>query len=77
MTYAGLGVFLIFLQAPHEIHPVADEVERIFHRTWMYVAHASEVPEPGDYVVRQVALGNGGDDDAVPEQRRREVGAEH
>jgi phenylpropionate dioxygenase-like ring-hydroxylating dioxygenase large terminal subunit len=31
-----------------------DEVEKIFHRTWMYVAHASEVPEPGDYVVRQI-----------------------
>ncbi len=29
----------------------AAEVEQIFHRTWMYVAHASEVPEPGDYVV--------------------------
>ena len=26
------------------------EVEKIFHRTWMYVGHASEIPEPGDYV---------------------------
>lgn len=32
----------------------AEEVEQIFHRTWMYVAHASEVPEPGDYVLRQI-----------------------
>jgi len=32
----------------------AAEVEQIFHRTWMYVAHASEVPEPGDSVVRQI-----------------------
>ena len=31
-----------------------EEVERIFHRTWMYVGHVSEVPEPGDYVVRQI-----------------------
>jgi len=30
------------------------EVEKIFHRTWMYVAHESEVPNPGDYVLRQI-----------------------
>lgn len=29
-----------------------DEVRKIFHRTWMYVGHASEIPEPGDYVTR-------------------------
>jgi phenylpropionate dioxygenase-like ring-hydroxylating dioxygenase large terminal subunit len=31
-----------------------EEVEKIFHRTWMYVAHESEVPKPGDYVLRQI-----------------------
>lgn len=30
------------------------EKERIFSRSWMFVAHESEVPEPGDYVVRRV-----------------------
>jgi Rieske [2Fe-2S] domain len=27
----------------------ADEMERVFHRGWIFVGHASEIPEPGDY----------------------------
>ena len=30
------------------------ERERLFSRSWMFVAHESEVPAPGDYVVRRV-----------------------
>jgi len=30
----------------------ADEMERIFYSTWVYVGHTSEVPEPNDYVVK-------------------------
>ena len=26
-----------------------DEMERIFHRGWVFVGHASEIPDPGDY----------------------------
>ncbi len=33
-----------------------DEIEKIWHREWVYVAHESEVPEPGDYVTRQIGL---------------------
>ncbi len=30
------------------------EKERVFGRSWLFVAHESEVPKPGDYVVRRV-----------------------
>jgi fatty-acyl-CoA synthase len=30
------------------------ELERIWFRTWVYVGHVSEVPEPGDYVVKSI-----------------------
>ena len=29
------------------------EKERLFGRSWLFVAHESEVPQPGDYVVRR------------------------
>lgn len=30
------------------------EMEKIFHRGWVYVGHESEVPRPGDYVLRWI-----------------------
>ena len=34
----------------------AAEQERIFRRTWLYVGHESEVPNPGDFILSQLAL---------------------
>jgi fatty-acyl-CoA synthase len=33
-----------------------EELEKIWYREWVYVAHESEIPEPGDYVTRQLGL---------------------
>ncbi len=30
------------------------EIEKIFHQGWVYVGHESEVPKPGDYVLRSI-----------------------
>ncbi len=30
------------------------EMERIFHSSWVYLGHHSEIPNPGDYQVRQI-----------------------
>jgi phenylpropionate dioxygenase-like ring-hydroxylating dioxygenase large terminal subunit len=30
------------------------ELERVFGRTWLFVAHVSELPEPGSYVTREM-----------------------
>jgi fatty-acyl-CoA synthase len=32
----------------------AREMERIWYRTWVFVGHVSEIPEPGDYVVKSI-----------------------
>jgi phenylpropionate dioxygenase-like ring-hydroxylating dioxygenase large terminal subunit len=31
------------------------EMERLWARTWVYVGHASQIPEPGDYITADIA----------------------
>jgi phenylpropionate dioxygenase-like ring-hydroxylating dioxygenase large terminal subunit len=33
-----------------------EELEKIWHRQWVYIGHESEVPQPGDYVTRLLGL---------------------
>jgi phenylpropionate dioxygenase-like ring-hydroxylating dioxygenase large terminal subunit len=46
-----------------------EELEKIFHRGWVYVGHASEVPQPGDYrlawIGRQSVIMTRDDSDTV------------
>ena len=30
------------------------EMERVWYRQWLYLAHESEIPKPGDYVIRRL-----------------------
>lgn len=43
---------------PAEVYSDGDlfelEKERVFGRSWVFLAHESELPEPGDYVVRRI-----------------------
>ena len=32
------------------------EMDQIFHKVWVYLAHESEVPNCGDYIRRQIGL---------------------
>lgn len=32
----------------------AEELEKIWYRTWIYVGHESEVPKPGDFVMKSI-----------------------
>jgi len=32
----------------------AEELEKIFHRGWVYVGHAGEIPEPGDFRLKKI-----------------------
>ena len=36
-------------------HIFTDELEKIFYHGWVFIAHESEIPQPGDFITRRVA----------------------
>jgi phenylpropionate dioxygenase-like ring-hydroxylating dioxygenase large terminal subunit len=48
----GEGLFPAGIYSDPEIFEL--ERERLFSRTWQFLAHESELPQPGDYVVRRI-----------------------
>ena len=45
------------------------EMERLWSRTWIYVGHASQVPQPGDFFTADIAAQAG--DHGAPHRRQR------
>jgi choline monooxygenase len=39
----------------HDAQIHRQELHNIFHKSWCYVGHASQVPNPGDYRVERIA----------------------
>lgn len=37
-----------------DVHIYEDEMDKIFQRSWVYVGHASEIPNPGDFRLRRI-----------------------
>ena len=31
-----------------------DELDKIFHRGWVYVGHTGEIPKPGDFRLKRI-----------------------
>jgi p-cumate 2,3-dioxygenase alpha subunit len=52
---ADRGRFQVLREAMTSQEVYELEKERIFNRTWLYVAHASEIRDNGDYVRRDIA----------------------
>jgi len=40
----------------HDPQIFEDEMDKIFHRGWVFVGHESEVAEPGEYITRRIGL---------------------
>lgn len=51
---AGAGVFRVSRRAFVDEDVLAAERTRIFDRCWLYLAHASEIAAPGDFLTRNV-----------------------
>lgn len=54
-TRQALEAGMLPLKVFNDADLYALEKERIFARTWVFLAHESEIPKPGDYVLRYIA----------------------
>jgi phenylpropionate dioxygenase-like ring-hydroxylating dioxygenase large terminal subunit len=50
--YVDRGLIPAYVYSDQEVFEL--EKERVFGKVWMYLAHESEIPDPGDYVVRRI-----------------------
>lgn len=50
------GSFSVGRRAYFDPDVFATERERVFSRAWLYLAHESEIPDPGDYVTRRLGF---------------------
>jgi phenylpropionate dioxygenase-like ring-hydroxylating dioxygenase large terminal subunit len=48
----GRGLIPAYVYSDADVFEM--ERERVFGRSWVFLAHESEIPDPGDYVVRRV-----------------------
>lgn len=54
MTSVDSTPFTVLRRAWGDQQVFEQEMQRIFARCWQYLAHESEIPEPGDYVLRKM-----------------------
>ena len=52
----GLGQGLLPVEVFNDDEVFQAEMERIYARTWVFVAHVTEIPNKGDYVLRRIGL---------------------
>ena len=53
---AGIAQGLLPVEVFSDDEVFQAEMERVFARSWVFVAHESEIPEKGDYVLRRIGL---------------------
>lgn len=56
MLQEGMHTFRVHTSAYTDADIFEQEMEKVFANTWVYVAHASEIPNPGDFKTAHIGL---------------------